>query len=148
MIRKLWPIWIMLFYVFLCNVIKAILLHLISSFLLTRSSLVPYTNFFIESIDCILISSFELKAILVISSVKTLWFSLINLCFVFDICFFMNSFLYFLRLSSISFFFEITYLLSSRVASKLFLLFSNLSFYMTHFFVPFPFLSSLPSSIK
>ena len=58
--------------VFFCNIIKVnhflyyfiILLHLISSFLLTRSLLVPSAYISIESIDCILLSSFELKAIL------------------------------------------------------------------------------------
>ena len=51
------------FYVFFCN-IKAglyhflhyffILLHLVASFSLTKSLLVPYANVSIESIDCIL----------------------------------------------------------------------------------------------
>ena len=48
MIRNLRPIWIMLFCIFFCNIIKVnlvlyhfiILLHLISSFLLTRSFLI------------------------------------------------------------------------------------------------------------
>ena len=47
-----------------------IFLHLISSFSLTRSLFVPYAYVSIESIDCILLSSSELKAILLISSVK------------------------------------------------------------------------------
>ena len=60
-------------------------LHLISSLLHTRSLLVPCTYVSIKSIDCILLSSFELKAILLSSSVKTLCLSLLNQCFVFNI---------------------------------------------------------------
>ena len=97
----LWHIWIMFLYVFFWKIIKVnhflyhfiILLHLISSFSFTRSFLVPYAYVSVESVDCILLSSFELKAILLISSVKTLCLSLLNLCCVFDInlMFFMNS---------------------------------------------------------
>ena len=49
-----------------------------------------------ESIDCILLSSFELKAMLLISSVNTLCFLLLNLCCVFNISllFFMNCLLF------------------------------------------------------
>ena len=66
-------------YVFFCNIIKGkhfyiVLLYLLSSFLYTRSLLVLYAYVFIESVDCILLLSFELKAILLISSVKTLYF--------------------------------------------------------------------------
>ena len=43
-----------------------------SYFLLIRSLLVWYAYISIESIDCILSSSFELKAILLISTVKKL----------------------------------------------------------------------------
>ena len=64
--RNFWPIWIMFFYVFFCNIIKVdhflyhliILLHLISSFLLARSLLVLYAYVSSELIDCILLSSF------------------------------------------------------------------------------------------
>ena len=97
------------------------LLHLITSFSLTRSLLVPYAHVFIESIDWILLSSFELNAILLISSVKTLCLSLLNLYFVFniDLLFLMN---YFLRLSmSIWFFSRWFVLFSVWVASKQFL---------------------------
>ena len=41
-----------------------------SSFSLTRSLLVPYVYVSIESIDYILLSSFERKAIFLISSLK------------------------------------------------------------------------------
>ena len=102
------------FYIFFYNIIKVnhflysfiILLRLISPFLLTRSLLVPYVYVSIESIDCILLSSFELKAILLISSVKTLCLSLLNLCCVFDIdlLFLMNS-LWFFKTICVNFIF-------------------------------------------
>ena len=69
-----------------------ILLHHISLLSLTKFLLVPYAYVSIESIDCILLSSFELKAILLIYSVKTLCLSLLNLCCVSNISF------YFLRI--------------------------------------------------
>ena len=47
------------------------LLHLFSFFLHNRSLLVPYGYSSVESNDCILLSSFGLKAILFISSVKS-----------------------------------------------------------------------------
>ena len=77
-----------------------IFLHLISSFLHTRSVLVPVAYVSIKSIDYILSSSFELKDILLISSVKTLCLSLLNLFCAFDISFFTNSFWSPLRLST------------------------------------------------
>ena len=81
------------FYVLFCNIIKInpflyyfiILLHLISSFLLTRSFFVPCAYAFIESIDCILLSLLVLNAILLTSSVNTLCFSLLSLCCYFNI---------------------------------------------------------------
>ena len=77
------------------------------TFLHIRSLLVPYACVSIESIDHILLSSFELKAILLISSVKTLCLSLLNLCCAFNISllFFMDSFLSYLRRSTSIFFF-------------------------------------------
>ena len=91
---------IMLFYVFFCNSIKVnnffvsfiILLHLTSLFSLTRSCSF-HMHVFTESIDCILLSSFELTAILLISSVKTLQLSLLSLCCVFyiNLLFLMSS---------------------------------------------------------
>ena len=75
-----------------------------SSFIHTRSLLVPYAYVSIETIDCILLSSFELKSILLISSVK-ICLSLLNLCWVFNIdlledyllqfCFYLNGLFYF-----------------------------------------------------
>ena len=88
MVRNFWPIWIVLFYVFFCNIIKVkhfcvVLLYLV----------IPYAYVCIESIDGILLSSFELKAILLITSVKTLCPSLLNLCCVLNIILlFTNSF--------------------------------------------------------
>ena len=78
-------------------------MRLVFSFLHRRSVLITCAYVSIESIDYILLSSFELKAILLISLIKTLCLSLSNLCCVFNI-----TFLYFvisLRLStSIPFF--------------------------------------------
>ena len=62
-----------------------ILLHLASSFWVTRPLFVPYTYVSIEKNHCILLTSFELKAILLISSVKRLCYSHLNLCCVFNI---------------------------------------------------------------
>ena len=99
MVTNFWPICAMFLYVFFYNIIKInflycfiILLHLISSFLHTRSSLFLYVYVSIESISCILLSSFELEAILSISSVKSLCFSLLNLCCVFSISLFFYEF--------------------------------------------------------
>ena len=109
MVRNVWPICIVLFYVFFCNIIKAkhfvLFYHIITLnffFLHTRSLLVRCAYVFTESIDCILLSSFKLKAILLISSLKTLCLSLLNLCCVFNISllFYTNSFLSSLRLST------------------------------------------------
>ena len=98
---NLWPIWIKFFYVFSCNIIKInhffygfiILLHLISSFSLIRFLPFPYAYVSIKSNDCILLTLFKLQAILLISSVKVLCLSLLNLCCVFniDLLFLMNS---------------------------------------------------------
>ena len=100
MIRNLWPIWIMFFYVLFINIIKVnhflcsfiILLHLIYFLSYTKTVLVPHAYVSIESIDCILLTSFELKTILSISSVNTLYLSLLNLCCIFniDLLFLMN----------------------------------------------------------
>ena len=92
-----------------------ILLHLFSSSLQIRSLLFPWAYVSIESIDCIILSSFELKAILIISSVKTLFFSLLNLCCVFRVIliFFMNSFWSSLILSTSILFFSKWFILFS-----------------------------------
>ena len=68
-----------------------------SSFSPIRSLVVLYGYVSIESVDCILLSSFELKAILIISSLKTLCLSLLNLyCdFNIDLLFLMNSYDFF-----------------------------------------------------
>ena len=128
--------------IFFFNTIKVkhcfiILLHLISSFLHTRSLLASCTYVSIESIDWIILSSFELKASLLISSVRTLYLSVLNLCYVINITllFFTNS----LRLSiSVLFFSKWFILFLVWAASKQFLKCWNLSFlFMTHFFVFF-----------
>ena len=80
-------------------------LHLISSFSLTRSLLVPYAFVSIGSIYCIILSSFELEAILLISSLKLLCLSLLNLGCVCNInCFFMKTLSFFNTIYVILFF--------------------------------------------
>ena len=71
-----------------------LLLHLISSFLHGKSLFILCAYVSTKSNDCIFLSSFELNAILLISSVKALCFSLLNLCCVFNVSllFFVNSF--------------------------------------------------------
>ena len=72
---------------------------LIFSFLHAKYLLIPCANFSIKSIDYIPLSPFELKAILLFSSNKTLCFALLNPC-----CLFKITFLYFvisLRLSAL-----------------------------------------------
>ena len=88
-------------FVLFCNIIQiirflycfTIFLHLIFSFSLIKSSLIPYAYVSDESIDCILLLSFELKATLIIYSVKTSYLLLLNLCCIFNInlMFVMNS---------------------------------------------------------
>ena len=122
-------------------------LHLFASFSFTRSLLDPYAYLSIESIDFFLLSPFELKAILLISSVKTLCLSLlIFVVFLILIYCFYEFFVTFFKTSYGHFIFvQLIYLLLGWVASKQFLQFSNLSFlFMTHIFVSFAFLSSLP----
>ena len=139
----------MLFHVFLFNIIKVnhflflycfiILLYLIFSFSLNRSLLNPYAYDFIESIHCILLSSFELKEILLFSSAKTLCLTLLNLWCAFNtsLFLFMNSIWSFLRLSNlISFFLDNLYFYQVQLLlNKFYNLKFNFSFYDTHFFV-------------
>ena len=112
-----------IFEVFFCIIIKVnhflnrfiILLHLISLLLLTRFLFVLYAYISIESIVCILLSSFGLKAILLISSVKTLSLSLLNNCCVFniDLLFFYKLFMVFFMLSMSMLFFSRRFILFS-----------------------------------
>ena len=84
MIRNLWPNSIMFLYVFIDNTIKVnhfwivLLYHILNLFYLLNHCLFHMHLFLL--IDCILLSWFELKAILLIFSGKTLCFSLVNLC--------------------------------------------------------------------
>ena len=71
------------------------LLCLIFSFINIRSFLVPYAYVSIESIDHILLSLFELKAILLISSVKTLSFTFKYLLFLILVYFLRFFFIFF-----------------------------------------------------
>ena len=107
------------------------LLHLMSSFLLIRSLLVWYAYISIESIDCILSSSFELKAILLISTVKKLWLLLLLLIFVV----FLILIQLFLRIL-----YDLLYLWSSTSIvffSRWNILFSNLGFLLKAQFFSF-----------
>ena len=110
MIRNLRPIWIMLLYVFFYNV-KLILFCIVLLYCRISSLLFKLLDLFsfhmhmflyvsIESIDCIFLSSFEVKTILLISSLKALCLSLLNLCCAFDtdLLFLMNIVHGFLRL--------------------------------------------------
>ena len=103
-----------------------------------------YAYVSIKSIDCILVSW-----LILISSVKALCFSFLNLFYMFNInlLLLINSLWFSLTWSISNLFFSGWFILFSNwVTSKPFLLFSNLSFlFMTHFFVPLAFFSSLPS---
>ena len=104
--------WIMYFCLFFHNIMKSnnfciILLycHICSLlFHFTRSLFVPYAY---EPNDCILLSSFELKAILLISAAKTLCLSLLNICPVFNInlLFFHGIFIIFFETIYVNFIF-------------------------------------------
>ena len=75
------------FYVFFCNIVIVnhflycfiILLHLFF-FLCITSSFVPYVYVSIESIDCIILSSLALNAIMLTSLVSPLCLPLLDLC--------------------------------------------------------------------
>ena len=129
-----------------------ILLCLIFSFLNIRSLLVPCGYVSIRSIDCFRLSSFELKRISLITSVKTLCHSLLNVCCVFNISsiFFTISFLSSIRQYSSIFFFCMWFILFLIWDYFKYFLYSlNLRFlFMIHFFVPFAFLSSSLLSFK
>ena len=144
------------FFIFFYNIIKVnqflccfiILFHLIFSFSLTRSFLVPYASVPTESIDCFCVF-FVIWTILLISSVKSLCF--LNHCCVcnFNFMFFMNS-LWFFKYCLCQFdfllyglfYFQVGLLVNSFIIFKF-----KLSFY-DKIFVSFALLSSLPSSIK
>ena len=101
-----------------------ILLHLISSSLHTRLLHIPYEYVSIDSIDKSLLSLFELKAVLLISLVKTFFFSHLTLCCVFNtsLLFFYKFLLIFLKIIYVNFIFSRRFILfSSWVASKQFL---------------------------
>ena len=88
MIKIFSLIWIKFFYHFIHNITKinhffycfVKLLHLIPFFSLTRFFVLSYVYISIKSIDCILLSSLGLKEILLISSVKALYLSLLSPC--------------------------------------------------------------------
>ena len=82
-------------------------MRLIFSFLHIGSLLVPYAYISIESIDRNFLSSFELKAILLISSVKTLCLSILKISCVFNftLLFFYEVFLILFKTNYVNFFF-------------------------------------------
>ena len=94
--------------VFLCCYTWSLLFHLLDIWLF-------HMHVSIKSFDCILLSSFEFKAILLISSVKVLRFSLLNLCCIFniDLLFFYKLFMIFFNAIYVSFifFWEIYFIL-------------------------------------
>ena len=110
---------------------------LISSFSLDRSLPVLYANVSFKSIDCILLSSFELKAILSISSGKILCLSLLNFCCVFNtnllffMIFFKTIYINFI------FFWMVYFILKLDCFKTVFIIFKFTFFFMTHFFMPF-----------
>ena len=116
-----------------------ILIHFTSSFLPTRSFFIPYAYVSIKSIDCILWSPFEHKAILSISSVKTLCCSLLNLCCVFNISFlaFMY-FLIFFKKSTTNYFFlnDLFYFLMELLLNSFYNLLISV-FFLWHTFLSF-----------
>ena len=98
--------------------------------------------FQIESIDYILLSSFELKTVLLISLVKTLCFSLLNLCFASNIS------LFFYELFFIFFiFFYVVYFTIKMSCFKQFFKILKSFLFMKYFFYFFSF-SSLLLSFK
>ena len=129
MVRNFWPIWVMLFYFFFCSIIKVNLFCIVLlyyyvwslHFHLTKSLLVPYAYVSIESGDCILLSLFELKVILSISSVQTLCLSLFNLHYVcnIDLLFFYKFFMtFFFNTIYINFIFKSNYIFLSNGLSS------------------------------
>ena len=132
------------YYYFFCNIIKVnhflycfIILIKLTSYLLENKSLLVLNVYASgESIDCI-----HSVLILVASPVKALYYSLLNLCWDFNInlSIFMKSFYDVITFSKIChvYFSRWFILFSNWLASKQFLL-SNLScICITHFFVPF-----------
>ena len=131
MIRNLLSIWIMFFHVFFCNIIKVN--HFVLFYYIVTFSLF----FYLLDTWLYFLPSFELNAILLISSVKSLSHSLLNLycVFNFNLLIFMSSLWSFLRISTSILFFSRWFILFSRwVASKLFLWSSNSIFFLWHTF--------------
>ena len=117
--------WIMFFYVFFCNIIKVnhflycfiTLLHLISSFSLTRSLLLPNSHVSMDQAIAFFYHHLTLNQYFInlnqlISSVKTLYLSLLNLCCVFNFDFFSYEFfMIFLVLSMLIIFFLLIFII-------------------------------------
>ena len=93
------------------KIIIFVLFCYICSILHTSSLLISHAYVSIESIDCILLKSLELYSILLTSSVSTLCFPLLNLCWNFSInlLFFMNFYEFSHTLSMSSLVFWVVY---------------------------------------
>ena len=132
MIRNLWSIWIMLFYVLFCNIIKVNHFCIVALYCYAKSvlfHLLDLGSFHMRMFllnQLIILLSFELKEILLIYSVKTLCLLRLNLCCVFNIVFyeffmiFVNTIHVSLIFSQVILFYYFI-LFSSWVASKQFL---------------------------
>ena len=111
MVRNFWPIRIMLIYVFFCNIIKvnyfriALLYYYIWFLLPYILDFYSYVYFSIKLIDSIILWSLKRKATFLISSLKTLCLSLLNLCCV-SLLVFINFVWSSLRLSALISFFS------------------------------------------
>ena len=145
MTSNLWLIWIMMF----CNIINLIIFALfyyvviVNHFFFTyQILLIPYAKVSIKSLCCILLSSFELKGILLISSVKTLSFTFKTLlCFQFYFIVFYEFFVIFFKAiyNNFIFFKIIHFIIKFSCFLTAFIIFKyKFSFYNT-FFVPFAF---------
>ena len=90
MVRNFSSFLIMLFYVFFYDIIKVKHSGIVS--IMITCLFFPFCAYVsIELIDCILLSSFEIKAMFLISSLKKICLSLLNRCCVFNICLFSPS---------------------------------------------------------
>ena len=122
---------------------------LVFSFLCIGSLLIPCAYVSIESIDCILLSSFELKLILLISSVKALYLLLLNLCCVcFLQIFFVLFYLLYINLHQLLSFLNSLFYFQFEILLSIFHNFKIKGFFTTDLFVLFAFLSASLLSFK
>ena len=109
-----------------------VLIFLIFSLFHIRSLLIPYEYVSTESIDYTVFSSLELNAIFLISSVKTLFLLLLNLCRNLKSNFF---FIFFKTISINSFlFYVVYYIYNLRRLKTFFIVFKFKFFFLQHTF--------------